>query len=73
MNKYEQFKKCTNTTFDGDSWDIECKLGLWSVNGVCEHQVQDEALHYFLQYLSDGEYFEFVGGKSPTEVLMEKL
>jgi hypothetical protein len=36
--------------------DIECKLGLWGVQGEDKDEVQDEALHYFLQYKSDGEY-----------------
>lgn len=68
MNKYEQFKKCTNTIFDGDFWDIECKLGLWGVTGADRDEVQDEALHYFLQYKSDGEYYEIIGGESPIEI-----
>ena len=66
---YEDFEKCTNCLFDGDLWDIECNLGLWSVQGCNQEEVQDEALHYFRQYKSDGEYYKILGGDSPTKVL----
>lgn len=69
----EDFKKCTNTVFDGDEWDISCIIGLWGVSGGCKDMVQDEALHYFRQYRDDGEYYNVLGGKSPTEILCEKL
>lgn len=62
---YENFKKCTNTVFDGDVWDIECKLGLWGVSCADKEQAQDEALYYFRQYYQDGEYKKLLaGGKS---------
>ena len=69
----EDFKKCTNTVFDGDMWDIGCKLGLWGVTGEDKDQVQDEALHYFRQYKEDGEYYKILGGESPAEKLARAI
>lgn len=35
---------------------IDCKMGLWSVEAPDEKTAMREAAHYWLQYLSDGEY-----------------
>jgi len=69
----EDFKKCTNTVFDGDMWDIECKLGLWGVIGEDKDKVEGEALHYFRQYKEDGEYYKILGGESPAEKLAKAI
>ncbi len=69
----EDFKRCTASLFDGDQLDISCKLGLWSVCGEDKDAVQDEALHYFRQYKSDGEYSSILGGESVTEKLIKKI
>lgn len=69
----EDFKKCTNTVFDGDMWDIECKLGLWGVTGEDKDEVEDEALYYFRQYKEDGEYYEILGGESPDDKLIKAM
>lgn len=69
----EDFEECTNTVFDGDMWDIECKLGLWGVSGKDKVQVKDEALHYFWQYKEDGEYYRIIGGESPAEKLIKAI
>ena len=52
------FKKCIKTTIEGDRLTIACKLGLWSVSGHIfdPFRINDEALHYFMQYKKDGEY-----------------
>ena len=52
------FKKCIKTTIEGDRLTVDCKLGLWSVSGpmVDGDKINDEALHYFMQYKKDGEY-----------------
>ena len=63
------FEKCTSTIFDGDTWDIECKLGLWGVTSEDKDAAQDEALHYWQQYKDGGEYHEILGGESPVEKL----
>jgi hypothetical protein len=63
------FSRCTNTLFDGDLWDISCKLGLWGVSGEDKDRAQDEALHYFKQYRDDGEYYGIIGGESPIDKL----
>ena len=63
------FSRCTSTVFDGELWDISCKLGLWSVTGKDKDEVQDEALQYFTQYKEDGEYYRIIGGESPVDKL----
>tara|TARA_B110000093_G_scaffold136838_1_gene146646 strand:+ start:309 stop:539 length:231 start_codon:yes stop_codon:yes gene_type:complete len=73
FKELEEFGLCTQTLFDGDSWDISCKLGLWSVSCGDKDQAQDEALHYFRQYKSDGEYSSIIGGKSAGELLLQAL
>jgi hypothetical protein len=35
---------------------IRCKKGLWSVWGPSYASIEGEAMHYFIQYLEDGEY-----------------
>ena len=67
----DEFKECTLSLFDGDLWDISCKLGLWSVSGEDKDAVQDEALHYFKQYRDDGEYSSIIGGHSVIEKLTQ--
>lgn len=71
MSDIEDFKECTSTLFDGDTWDISCNLGLWSVSAPDQETAQDEALHYFRQYKKDGEYSSIIGGKTVIEALME--
>ena len=72
MGLHEDFAKCTSTVFDGDSWDISCNLGLWSVFAADKAQAQDEALHYFSQYKEDGEYSSIIGGQSVVEKITQK-
>jgi len=67
------FSRCTNTLFDGDLWEISCKLGLWGVAGQYKDEVQDEALHYFRQYKEDGEYYSIIGGESSIDKLIKGL
>lgn len=38
------------------TWRITCKKGLWMVHGTDLEFVKREAMCYFIQYLSDGEY-----------------
>ena len=65
------FNRCTRLLppVDGVA-TVECRLGLWSVSGKMS-DIGNEALHYFYQYKSDGEYSEIIGGKSVLEVLLE--
>jgi len=35
---------------------ISCRKGLWEVTGGDREVVEGEAMHYYLQYLGDGEY-----------------
>jgi hypothetical protein len=52
---YEKCIQCAS----GDGWyEIKCKLGLWGVSGPTRLTVEDEAMHYWLQYYYDGEYDE---------------
>ena len=69
MSTYNDFKKCTNTIFDGDVWDISCKLGLWDVQCESKLDAQIEAVYYFNQYKEGGEYSSIIGGKSVIELL----
>jgi len=55
-------EKCSTYKREGDRCTIKCKLGLWEVSGPCGLQLIKEAMHYFEQYKSDGEYFEILGG-----------
>lgn len=66
-----EFFACTDRKIDPrDSWmTIECKHGLWSVEGKDHDAVFSEALAYFRQYKSDGEYSSIIGGPSVAEVL----
>ena len=72
MSYYDDFYKCTHTVFDGDVWDISCKLGLWDVQCECKADAQGEAAYYFAQYKEDGEYSSIIGGKSVIEVEIER-
>jgi len=67
-----ELKMCTTCIQDGDICTISCKLGLWEVTGSYSLELINEAMRYFQQYKSDGEYFEIIGGKSPVEVLLGK-
>ena len=58
---YEKFYKCVLIFYDSDNWHYECKLNLWGVTGCDKDEVEEEALHYFRQYLEDGEYDEILG------------
>ena len=39
---------------------ISCRKGLWEVTGGDREVVEGEAMHYYLQYLGDGEYDDVV-------------
>ena len=61
----ELFDRCTETKMMKDgAIQIHCKIGLWSVYGIDHARVQAEALHYFSQYLRDGEYADLLS--NPT-------
>ena len=57
LNSSDLFDKCAETKLMKDgSVQIHCKRGNWSVSGHDRKQVEREARHYWVQYLSDGEY-----------------
>ena len=62
----EEFLKCV----DASRNKITCKLGLWSVESDDKERLKAEAMHYWRQYRSDGEYHELIGGPTPLEILM---
>ena len=66
------FEKCIKRKAKSYSYSIKCKLGLWSVDASTKAECEDEALHYWQQYKSDGEYSSIIGGKTVIEVLMNK-
>ena len=58
MEKLTIFQKmalCVNEVKRGSNIEVECKLGLWSIEGPKE-SVYAESLHYWKQYADDGEY-----------------
>ena len=67
-----EFEKCTICKHDEDRYIIECKKGLWAVEGPYMKQIINEAMHYFNQYKADGEYSEILGSKSGAELLSEQ-
>ena len=51
--------KAFNTRSIGSiSYTYRCRKGLFCVTGQDEESVKREAIHYFRQYHSDGEYNE---------------
>lgn len=59
-DKLTDFQKCTIHTRIGDRGQIECCLGLWSVEGPWGPFLINEATRYFYQYKNDGEYDELL-------------
>ena len=72
MNIDDRMNKCIDIKNVSGVITIKCKLGFWSVSGRDQKEVVSDARHYFGQYLSDGEYHELVGGKSPLQILMSQ-
>ena len=67
-----EFFACTERKINPrNGWmTIECRYGLWSVEGKDHNAVFSEALAYFRQYKEDGEYSSIIGGPSVNDVLM---
>jgi len=71
MNEQDQLKefkkdmvelhKCANFWQSGGRMMIQCKLGLWSVDGTSDMTTINEAMRYFEQYKNDGEYADLLG------------
>ena len=68
----QEFWKCTNVKYDGVTWSIDCKLGLWGVKASTRIEAEREAYNYFWQYKSDGEYSSIIGGKNVYDTLIAK-
>ena len=73
MTEMKEFNACTLYTRRGDRCTIACKLGLWRVDGEYGLPLINEALHYWRQYKSDGEYSSIIGGPTLAEVVVEDL
>lgn len=71
-NKSFDYNRCVTKSFVDGVYEIECKLGLWSVSGTDRKQVNNEAIYYFSQYKEDGEYSSIIGGMSVIEKLTQK-
>ena len=72
LTEFEKFNKCVIVQKHRDGLtNINCKLGLWGVSAPTMQEAVDEAKHYFLQCLSDGEYSSIVGGKDVVETLLD--
>lgn len=70
-----EFNACTAANATESGYEIECLLGLWSVSCLSfdgSLRLTQEALYYWAQYKSDGEYYKIIGGKSPIELLAKK-
>lgn len=66
-----EFMACTDREVNPyTGWmSIECKKGLWSIEGKNHRLVLCGAMSYFQQYKEDGEYSSIIGGPTVTEVL----
>ena len=53
---FKDFINNVNAEHDGVRTSFKCKLGLWSVEAKNPDDAFREAMHYFQQYRSDGEY-----------------
>jgi len=59
MSGQNKFELNTTTKIEEDGrTNISCNKGLWSVSSPDEAWAISEAVHYFMQYDSDGEYDE---------------
>ena len=56
-----ELERCAIYRRNKDRCVIECRLGLWSVEGPYGLELINEAMHYFKQYKADGEYNELLG------------
>lgn len=45
-----------------------CRKGLWMVEGTDQEHTLKEAMHYFIQYWSDGEYDDILGAMEEQSV-----
>ena len=72
LTEFQKFEKCTKVKQSKGRVTVDCVKGLWGVDAPTLEQAIDEAKHYFLQYLSDGEYSSIVGGKDVIETLLEQ-
>jgi hypothetical protein len=67
-----EFNACTTASATDSGYEIECVLGLWSASCFSFDgtlRLTQEAVYYWRQYKSDGEYYKIIGGKSPAELL----
>ncbi len=56
--KGKSFEVSTVMTNKNGRYQINCRKGLWGVDAPSLEEAAREAVHYFTQYLSDGEYDE---------------
>ena len=68
-----EFGKCVVESSSIDSFEITCKLNLWSISGDDLERVRMEAFHYWQQYAEDGEYSSIIGGESVIEKLSKQF
>ena len=52
----KELHKCATFQQSARRLAINCKLGLWGVDGPNNMTTINEAMHYFEQYKNDGEY-----------------
>ena len=51
-----EFKKNTKESESNGRFNIDCVKGLWGVSAPTKEDAKREAMHYFIQYFTDGEY-----------------
>ena len=57
MTADEAYKKFVITRKNNNgTYTVKCKKGLWRVDAPSKRKAEQEARHYFSQYLADGEY-----------------
>lgn len=52
----DEFNRLSSFRKTKQGFRITCRKGLWWVDAPTEEEARREAMHYFLQYFSEGEY-----------------
>lgn len=56
MELKDLFKKYTTCRKTKTGYSVSCKSGFWAIYAPTKDEAEREAMNYFVQYYSDGEY-----------------
>ena len=65
----DDFEKCSRYEYSKGIHYYYCRLFLWDAGSSNKATAKREALSYWQQYASDGEYSSIIGGESVIEKL----